>query len=180
MSESLSPSDWHAQGVTYFRAGQLEQAKQAFESAWSGAQSANDKRSSAEAANDLGVTLQKLKRRDQAKRQFETAVALFTELGDEQRRAQSLGNLGTLLGDMRQHREAEARLEQAAGLFHHAGDLRSEALTLKWLSRVHMQHGDIFGAILAYERALARLEPLPLSQKLLRRLLQIPLRMIAR
>ena len=179
MSNSPASPDYHAQGLTYFRAGQFDQARKAFESAWSEAQRANDKRSSAEAANDLGVTLQKLKAREPARRQFETAVALFTEVGDEQRRAQALGNLGTLLGEMRKHREAEARLEQAAGLFHHAGDLQSESLTLKWLSRLHMQRGDVFGAILAYERALARLEPLPLGQRLLRRLLQIPLRMLA-
>jgi len=172
--------DWHAQGIAYYRAGQLDEAQRAFESAWNAAQRANDKRSAAEAANDLGVTFQKLKQRDKAKQQFETALALFGEVGDAQRRAQTLGNLGTLLGDMRKFKEAESRLEQAAELFHHAGDVQNESLTLRWLSRVHMQHGDVFGAIFAYERALARLEPLPFAQKLLRRFLQIPLRLIAR
>ncbi|MCA1555034.1 MAG: hypothetical protein LC737_11735 [Chloroflexi bacterium] len=81
---------------------------------------------------------------------------------------------------MRYFREAEARLEQAALLFHHAGELQDESLTLKWLSRVHMQRGDVFGALCAYERALARLEPLPVPYNLLRRFLQIPLRLIAR
>ena len=179
MSESPSNTDWHAQGVSHFRAGQLDAAQLAFESAWAEAQRANDKRRSAEAANDLGVTFQKLKQRDRAKRQFETAIALFAELRDDPRRAQALGNLGTLLGDMRKFREAEVRLEQAATVFHQTGDLRSESLTLKWLSRVHLQHGDVFGALLAYERALARLEPLPVGQRLLRRFLQIPLRMIS-
>ncbi len=176
----ISKTDFHAQGVAHFRAGEFAEAQCAFESAWAEAQRVNDKRRAAEAANDLGVTFQKLKQRDKAKHQFESALALFTEVGDQQRRAQTLGNLGTLLGDLRKFTEAESRLEQAALLFHTAGDVQNESLTLKWLSRVHMQHGDIFGALFAYERALARLEPLPLSQKLLRRFLQIPLRMIAR
>ena len=51
-------------------------------------------------------------------------------------------------------------LEQAAEVFHRLSDRQNEALTLKWLSRVHLRHWDFLGAIFAYERALARLEPL--------------------
>jgi tetratricopeptide (TPR) repeat protein len=91
-----------------------------------------------------------------------------------------MGNLGTLLAAQGKYQEAEIRMEQAAEIFHKLRDYQSEALTLKWLSRMHMQHRDLFGAIFAYERALARLEPLPPPQALLRKLLQIPLRMLNR
>lgn len=182
MSNAPTPqrSDWHAKGIHYFRSGQLDEARHAFESAWREAQQAENKLAAAEAANDLAVTYQKLKQREIAKRHFETAISLFAAVGDDLKRAQAMGNLGALLADMRKFREAEVRLEQAAEVFHKLGDKQSEALTLKWLSRTHMSHGDYFGAIFAYERALARLEPLPFAQKLLRKFLQIPLRMLAR
>ncbi len=171
---------WHAQGLALFRAGRLEEARRAFESARLAAQNEHDVRGEAEAINDLGVVCQKLKQRDSAKQNFETAIALFARIDDDSRRAQALGNLGTLLAELKKFREAEMRLEQAAEIFHRYGDKQNEALTLKWLSRTHMQQGDFLGAIFAYERALARLEPLPLAQKLLRKFLQIPLRILMR
>src|SRR5712692_1579850 len=148
-SPSITP-DSHTQGLAYFHAGQLADARRAFESAWEAAERAQNQIGMAEAANDLGVTCQKLNQREAAQQNFETAIALFATLGDDARRAQALGNLGTLLGDMKKFREAEARLEQAAAIFRTLGDRQSESLTLKWLSRTHMQHFDFFGALFAY------------------------------
>ena len=91
-----------------------------------------------------------------------------------------MGNLGTLLADMGNYRDAEIRLEQSAELFHRVGDAQNESLTLKWLSRTHLRHLDFLGAIFAYDRALARLEPLPPEQQMLRRILQVPLRILMR
>lgn len=180
MSNASPTSDPHGQGVALFRAGQLAEARRAFESALADAQAAQNKLGMAEASNDLGVTLQKLQQRDGARKNFETAITLFAELNDDTRRARALGNLGTLLADMKKFRDAEIRLEQAAEIFRRVGDQQSESLTLKWLSRAHLKHGDFLGAIFAYERALARLEPLPPSQALLRKFLQIPLRILSR
>ncbi|MBI1800229.1 MAG: tetratricopeptide repeat protein [Chloroflexi bacterium] len=180
MTSASSPSsDLHAEGSAHYRAGRLHDARRAFEAALTGARASGNLAAEAEAANNLGVVFQKLKRRAEAHQQFETSVALFVQVGDAPRRAQALGNLGTLLADMRKFKEAEARLAQSAEIFHQQGDRPSEALTLKWLSRTHMQHLDFFGAISAYERALARLEPLPAGQRLLRAFLQIPLRLLA-
>ena len=180
MSDQSPATDPHTQGVALFRAGQLDEARRAFETALAEAQATQNTVAVAEATNDLGVTLQKLKQRDDVRKQFETAIALFAELGDDQKRAQVLGNLGTLLADMKKFRDAEIRLEQAAEIFRRLGDQQNESLSLKWLSRAHLQHGDFLGAIFAYERALARLEPLPPDQALLRKILQIPLRILAR
>jgi tetratricopeptide (TPR) repeat protein len=183
MSEpNSSPSalESHERGVAYFRAGQYPAALKELERAAAASAAAGDKRTLAETANDLGATLQKLKQREAARKQFESALALFAELADDNKRAQALGNLGTLLADMKKYREAERTLEQAAELFHRLGEMGNEAFTLKWLSRVHLRQWDLLGALFAYERALARLEPLPPDQKMLRRLFQIPLRILSR
>jgi tetratricopeptide (TPR) repeat protein len=134
----------------------------------------------AEAANDLGVTYQQLKQYEMARKNLDTAISLFAELNDDVKRAQAMGNLGTLLAEMGKYREADMRLEQSAEVFHRLGDRQNESLTLKWLSRVHLKHWDFLGAIFAYERALERLEPLSPEQKLLRRILQIPMRILSR
>ncbi len=182
MSNSPSPSfeQLRESGVQYFRAGQLEAAHQAFEAARTVAHGTANKLGEAQALNDLGVVCQKLKLSEIARQHFDMAVHLFAEIGDDTQRAQAMGNLGTLLAAQGKYQEAEIRMEQAAEIFHKLRDYQSEALTLKWLSRMHMQHRDLFGAIFAYERALARLEPLPPPQALLRKLLQIPLRMLNR
>ena len=167
-------------GVQHFRAGQLDDARKAFESARTVAHGADNKLGEAQALNDLGVVCQKLKLSEIARQHFDNAVHLFAEIGDDVKRAQALGNLGTLLAEQGKYQEAEIRMEQAAEIFHKLRDFQSESLTLKWLSRMHMQNRDLFGALFAYERALARLEPLPPQQALLRKLLQIPLRMLNR
>jgi tetratricopeptide (TPR) repeat protein len=172
--------DSHARGIAAFRAGQYDDALKQFQIAAKEAADTQNKRAIAEIANDLGATYQRLKKRDAARKQFDTAMTLFAELGDDSKRAQAMGNLGTLLADMKKYRDAEMRLEQAAELFHRQKDMQSEAYTLKWLSRVHLRRWDFLGAIFAYERALARLEPLPPDQKLLRKFFQIPLRILMR
>jgi len=182
MSNLPSPSfeQLRETGVQHFRAGQLDDARQAFESARVAAQSAANQLGEAQALNDLGVVCQKLKLSELARQYFDTAVHLFAAVGDDTKRAQAMGNLGTLLASQGKYQEAEIRMEQAAEIFHTLRDLQSEALTLKWLSRMHMQNRDLFGAIFAYERSLARLEPLPPHLALFRKLLQIPLRMLNR
>jgi tetratricopeptide (TPR) repeat protein len=173
-------SDLHVQGLAQFRAGQYEEARRTFETARDQAQTAHDKQALAAAVNDLGVTYQQLKQYDAARTSLETAIGLFAELNDDVKRGQAMGNLGTLLADMGNYREADMRLEQSAEVFHRLGDKQNESLTLKWLSRVHLKQWDFLGAIFAYERALARLEPLPPNQQLVRRILQIPLRILSR
>jgi len=170
----------HDQCLAQFRAGQYQAALHTFETARDQAQAAQDKVGLAEAANDLGVTYQQLKQRDAARKSLDTAISLFTELNDDVKRAQAMGNLGTLLADMGNYRDAEIRLEQSAELFHRVVDAQNESLTLKWLSRTHLRHLDFLGAIFAYDRALARLEPLPPEQQMLRRILQVPLRILMR
>ena len=147
MSSSPSASGLREQGLVQFRAGQYQAALQTFETARDQAAAAQDKVALAEAANDLGVTYQQLKQRDAARKSLDMAINLFAELNDDVSRAQAMGNLGTLLADMGKYREAEIRLEQAAEVFHRAGDAQNEALTLKWLSRVHLRHWDFLNGI---------------------------------
>ena len=181
MSNSPTPSSpSHQKGIELFRAGQYDEARRAFEEARAEAQRADDRQAEGQALNDLGAAYQKLRQHDQARQSFEAAIRLFADLGDDRRRAQAMGNLGTLLGEMKKHREAIIRLEQAADVFTRIGDKQSAALTLKWLSRTYLQNWDFLEAIFAYERALARLEPLPPDQALLRKLLQIPMRILSR
>src|SRR2546423_13877823 len=97
LSPNLPASATHQEGVALFRAAKYEEARAAFEVAALQARAAQDKRASAEVANDLGVTYQKLGQRAAARVQLESALAQFTELNDDGKRAQALGNLGTLL-----------------------------------------------------------------------------------
>lgn len=180
MTTNPPVSGLREQGLAQFRAKQYQAALQTFEKVRDQAQAAQDKSAMAEAANDLGVTYQELKQRDAARKSLDTAISLFGELNDDVKRAQAMGNLGTLLADMGQYREAEIRLEQAAEIFHRANDAQNESLTLKWLSRTHLRHWDFLGAIFAYDRALARLDPLSPEQQMLRRILQVPLRILMR
>ncbi len=177
---SIPTSPAHVTAIEAFRAGQYEVSLRLLTTACDEARSAANRDAEAQALNDLGVISQKLKKRGEARKQFEAAIALFAQTGDERGRAQALGNLGTLLGEIRRPREAVAQLEQAQDIFTQIGDKQNAALTLKWLSRAHMQNWNPIEAIFAYERALARLEPLPLGQALLRRFLQIPMRILQR
>jgi tetratricopeptide (TPR) repeat protein len=177
---NLQASDLHAQGQAQFRSKKYGDARRTFEKARELAEAAQNKPAVAEAANDLGVTYQQLKQYEMARKNLDTAISLFAELNDDVKRAQAMGNLGTLLAEMGKYREADMRLEQSAEVFHRLGDRQNESLTLKWLSRVHLKHWDFLGAIFAYERALERLEPLSPEQKLLRRILQIPMRILSR
>ncbi len=178
VSVPTNPS--HTKAIEAYRTGQHGDALRLLETATAEARRSGDRAAEALALNDLGVVSQEMRRYDDALRHFEAAMAIFGALGDERARAQTLGNLGTLLGEMRKPRDAAARLEQSAEIFTRLGDKANAALTLKWLSRAHMQSGNFLEAIFAYERALARLEPLPPHLALLRRFLQIPIRILQR
>ena len=177
---NASETSARERGLAQFRAGQYQAALQTFEKLRAQAAAAHDALALAEATNDLGVTYQALKQNERAKTNLENAISQFAALNDDVKRGQAMGNLGTLLAEMGKYRESEIRLEQAAEIFHNAGDAQNESLTLKWLSRTHLKHWDFLGAIFAYDRALARLEPLPPEQQMLRRILQIPLRIMMR
>ncbi|MBI5879302.1 MAG: tetratricopeptide repeat protein [Chloroflexi bacterium] len=170
----------HARAIEAYRAARYDEALRLLNTARAEAQASGDSAAEARALNDLGVVNQHMGKRDEARVQFEAAIALFAQAGNEHARAQALGNTGTLLGEMRNPRDAAARLEQAQEIFTRLGDKQNAALTLKWLSRMYMQNWNFVEAIFAYERALARLEPLPPGQALLRRFLQIPIRILQR
>ena len=177
---SLPGNPTHSRAIEAYRAGQHGDALRLLESAAAEARRRGDRAAEALALNDLGVVAQNLRRYPEAQRHFEAALALFDAPGDERARAQTLGNLGTLLGEIHRPREAAAKLEQASELFTRLGDNAGASLTLKWLSRTHMQRGSFLEAIFAYERALARMEPLPPHLALLRRFLRIPMTILQR
>ena len=97
-SPDLPAPSTHAQGVALFRAAKYEEARAAFEAASAQARAAQDKRAAAEAANDLGVTLQKLRQRQAARAQLEsvTHAANFPSAASGARFWSKAGNLTAL------------------------------------------------------------------------------------
>lgn len=132
----------------------------------------------AELANDLGVMHYLAGQYPEARAALQSARDAFERLDSPIGRARAAGNLARL-EERSGNRAAALRLyREAADLFEQHGNAEDEFATLRALSRVYLRIGGWLQALATFDRALACKPGRGLWEALLRRLYQIPLRML--
>ncbi|NIS83156.1 MAG: hypothetical protein GTO14_23810 [Anaerolineales bacterium] len=139
-----------------------------------------DRAKAAEMANNLCVVLLQTQDAHRALEWVRGTPELFLSLGDEMHAAQAFGNLGSALEACDQISDAEIAYREAAELFAHLGDAHQHAYTLQALSRLQLRQGRPMEAVTTMQRGLEEMPKGRLRDRLLRRLLKWPFRLLGR
>ena len=167
------------EGRLCFRQGQYEEALSHFKEIYEHYATQGDQQRLAETVNDIGVVYTVLRQWEQAEKSLNEAHELFTRLNNYSGEAQTLGNLGSMFRSRGDFKQAAANLQLAADRFHLVGDDERRSATLKVLSMVRLRQFRFLQALAAYDAALA-CDPHPSAfKKFLRRIISLPLRLIA-
>jgi len=179
-SASQEPEALEQQALEAYRNGQIEQALAGFEAARQAFAGRGDRAKAAEMANDLCVAFLKAGRASEALAAVSETPETFLALGDAQRAAQAHGNLGSALEACGNLAEAEAAYRQACDRFAALGDRESEALTWRALSQVQLRLGRPMEAIATMQSSLKARPRATRTERLLRRILDLPLRLLGK
>jgi tetratricopeptide (TPR) repeat protein len=166
------------EGRLFYRQGKFGEALSSLYVAYERYSEDGDQSRTAEVANDMGVVCTVLQHWDEAGKWLNEAHDWFTKISDYSGEAQALGNLGSMFrarGDLKQ---AAANFQLAADRFHLVGDDQRRAATLRALTIVRLSQFRFFQALAAYDAALACESDPTFFQRLLRRIISAPLRMI--
>ena len=168
------------EGIKLFRFGEYDTAASCFDEAHALYVEADSTRGQAEMLNNLGAVHIQKEHWDEAAEAFKEAQAIFESLEDKDGQAQTLGNLGTMYRHQGDKEVAVEHLKQAASLFHETADAGKEAATLRVISRIRLGQARWFEALHFYDLSLSCVQRPGLKQRILRRLVQVPLGMLSR
>ncbi len=163
------------EGIKLFRFGEYEEAAACFDEAHALYVELGSAKGQGEMLNNLGAIHTQEGRPDQAIETFSKAKELFESLNDVNGVAQTLGNLGTTYRHQGDKETAVEHLRQAASLFRETGDTSKEAATLRVISRIRLGQARWFEALHFYDLSLACVQPPGVKERILRRLIQVPL-----
>lgn len=164
-----------SQALEAYQQGRLDDATRLFESAHA---TESDPAKRAELANNLSVIYLKAGRSQEALSIVRSTGELFSRLGDNQRAAQATGNLAAALEACGDLPAAEAAYQQAAESFRALGDHDSLRYTLNALAQVQLRQHRPFEAANTLQAGTLASPPRGLRGRLLKKLLQLPSRLL--
>ena len=134
----------------------------------------------AEARNNASVAHLKGGNPDAALRIVMGTDRIFSELGDTRRQGMALANQASALEDLGRLEEALERFEQSADLLKQTGEKEMRAFVLKKISSLQIRTGKQFQALASMDSALEEQPRLTIREKILQKLLRVPLDMLKR
>jgi len=181
MSKSThTAQDLEKQGMTAFKEGEWALASTSFLEARAAYDSEGDDAKSAEMGNNICVALLQDNRPEEAIAAVEGTWQVFLTHGDDLRAAQAYGNLASAHEACGDAAGAEKAYGLAAGLFESGGDEKARELTLAAISRLQLKRGQPLQALASMQSGLEGSSRLSFGKRLLRKILQLPLRLFRR
>ena len=168
------------EGIGLFRFGDYDEAAALFDQAHGLYVELDDRKGQAEMLNNLGAIHRQEERWNEAAESFNQAKEIVDSLGDSDGQARTLGNLGTVYRHQGDKENAVDHLRSAADLFGEAGERSEQAATLRVISHIRLGQARWFEALHFYDLSLACVDPPGAKERILRRLVQIPLSMLTR
>jgi tetratricopeptide (TPR) repeat protein len=172
--------DLEKQGLSAFKGGEWALAAASFLEARASYDSEGNDAKSAEMANNLCVALLQDNRPEEAIAAVEGTWKVFLSHGDDFHAAQAYGNLASAHEACGDAASAEKAYGLAAGLFETAGDEKARELTLAAISRLQLKRGQPLQALASMQSGLEGSSRLSFGKRVLRKILQLPLRLFRR
>jgi tetratricopeptide (TPR) repeat protein len=179
-SESPPADQIEEKAMIAYREGRLEEAIDGFAAARQAFLTNANKIKAAEMGGNLCVVLLQADRPQEALNAVEGSPAIFLSVGDKNRAAQAYGNLGSALEACDDSIGAENAYRQATELFDSLGDKEQYGYTMQALSRLQLRRGQPLEAIVSMQLGMEAKPQSGIRNRLLRRLLSLPIRLLNR
>jgi tetratricopeptide (TPR) repeat protein len=163
-----------------YKAGRFPEAAGLFEQAARKYTEDGNTLRAAEMANNRSVALLQAGDGKGALEAAECTDQVFAQAGDIRRQALAIGNQAAALEALNRLDEALAHYRQCANLLKQVGDDEDRAPVLKSISTLQIRTGHQFEALASMEAALDSQKKLSLQERFLKKLLNVPMRMMRR
>ncbi len=180
MSETLAPEDLSESGKAAFEAGEFQRAAELFQAAADGFRQAGQLIDSAEMNNNLSVALLHAGEAEAALQAVDGTPEFFGREGDRRRQAMAFGNQGAALAALDRPDEAEAAYQESAALLRDLGEDELHASVMRAVSELQLKGGRHLEAVASMQTGLDGIKKPKLQQRMLRRLLKMPFKLINR
>ena len=161
-----------------YRAGDYQAAAQAFAAAESSFKLIKDEASAAEMANNKSVALLQAGDALGAFEAVDGTQSTFEQMGDLRRQALALGNRAAALEALGHLEDASQDYEYSANILKEIGEHELRADVLQSLSAVQLRTRNPLQAMATMRAGIEQVEHPTLKQRLLKRLLNIPFRLM--
>ncbi len=170
-----TPQDISQAGKRAYENGQYAQAAALFLQARDAWKDNNAPLEAAEAANNASVSLLQAGEAQAALDVVQGTAAVFLRAGDLKRAGMAWGNAAAALEALERLDEALDAYRQSADLLKQAGETDLRLHVMQAISALQLRSGRQLEALASMQAGLDGVEKLSPKQRLLRRLLQIPL-----
>lgn len=178
MSEAKTPQKLAEEGKSAYQNGDFLNAAHLFEAARQGFETAGDQLSAAEMCNNASVAYLQAGEAAEAFKVVDGAAAIFAAAGDARRQGMSLGNYASALEELGRLQEAAEYYQQSADVLKQAGEDQLRANVLQSLSALQFRTGKQLQALATMQAGLEGVEKPNPRQRFLKRLIDIPFRMM--
>ncbi len=178
--DAVTPQQLEAEGSTAYQKGDFSKAAASFAAAQEGYKTMGDELKSAEMANNRCVVLLQADDPQAALESVEGTIDIFREAEDDRRHAMALGNRASALEALGQLEAAITDYEKSADILKKIGadDLRMDVA--KSLSALQLKTGRSLEALATMQAGVEGVKKPDLKQRLLKRLLALPGRLMGR
>jgi tetratricopeptide (TPR) repeat protein len=178
MNELATSQAISLQAKQAYEKGDFLAAAQLFDQAADSFSAGGDKMGAAEEKNNRSVALLKAGDTQGALQAVQGTDQVFQQGGDIRRQAIALGNLAAALEAAGKLKEALEDYQQSADLLQQVNDMELRAFVLKNLSALQLRMGRQFDAMASMDAALYPKKKMTLVEKILKKLLKVPTRML--
>ncbi|KAA3645290.1 MAG: hypothetical protein DWQ07_12530 [Chloroflexi bacterium] len=178
--EAHNPNQLAEQAKSAYQGGEFKKAADLFEAAASGFKAQDDAGSVAEMSNNQSVALLQSGDAEAALAATLNTDKVFEELGDTKRQAMALGNQAAALEALERVQEAEQGYQHSAELLKAVGEDELYATVMQSISAIQMRTGRQIEALASMQAGVDNAKKPSLWQRFLKRLLQIPMRLLNR
>ncbi|PWH19023.1 MAG: hypothetical protein DDG59_04425 [Anaerolineae bacterium] len=161
-----------------FREGRYTEAVDGFKAAAMAYQEQGDVILAAEMWNNCGVAWVQLGRGEEALGVVQPTLSILEEQGDVERLGIAYGNLASALEACSRYDEAQEAYLRSAELLEKCGKAELRLHALKALSQLQLKQGKQFQALATFQSALEDAPKLSLKHKALKKLIEIPWKLL--
>jgi tetratricopeptide (TPR) repeat protein len=180
MNETISAKQLGRDGKSAYQQGDYLAAARAFEAAVAAHEAARETLLAAEARNNASVAYLLGGDAQAALRLTQGTAEIFAAAGDETREGMAWGNLGAALDALGNLPEAEQAYERSAGLLQQNGEQELYLHVMRSLSALQLRRGRQLEALDSMQAGLEGVQRPTPQQRLLKKLLKAPRRMLGK
>jgi tetratricopeptide (TPR) repeat protein len=154
MTQAEEAKRAYEEGMDAYRAGEYEEALEAFARARDLFTEEGNQTGEIEALGSMGAIHIELEQWDEAQRFLDEALTLCTDSEDRSNQGKVLGNLGMMYARQGDAERAAEAYEQAIGIFRDLGDRGNEKAVVRQMSKLKLKKGKFLDAVGDYQEAL--------------------------